>query len=313
MRVLVYGAGGVGLGLGSFLLGADVRVHFVGRSETVSALRVHGLSRSGRFGSAHAPPDSFEATHSVDELRPCDFVLVAVKTTDNDTAAAELAASLPDEPPLVLCQNGWGNAERFAKSFPEARIWNARVITGFARPVPHRVDVTAHAEPVAIGSVFGRDPAPIEPLCEALRRGGLPTEATTGIAEVLWAKLLYNGCLNALGAILGVPYGSLADSADSRGIIAELASEIFAVMHAAGHATRWSDAESYLSCLYGELLPPTQAHESSTLQDLRAGKRTEIDAINGAIVDLGARLGIETPVNRTLCALIRSLEERGSR
>lgn len=315
MRVLVYGAGGVGLGLGSFLLAAGARVHFVGRPEAVRALREHGLSRSGRFGSALAGPDSLVAAPTLEDLRaeaPFDFVLVTVKTTDNAAATTALAEGLAGDPQLVLCQNGWGAAEVFARRFPEARIWNARVITGFVRSAPNRVEVTAHAAPVAVGSIFGMDPAPIEPLCEALRQGGLPAEATTHIAEVLWAKLLYNGCLNGLGAILGVPYGALGESAHSRAVIADVAGEIFAVMHAAGHTTHWPDVESYLESLYGELLPPTREHESSTLQDLRAGKQTEIDALNGAIVRLGSEFGIETPVNRTVCALVRILEERGA-
>ena len=103
---------------------------------------------------------------------------------------------------------------------------------------------------------------------------------------------------------------ALGESSHTRQVIAELASEIFAVMHRAGHVTRWPDPESFLKSLYGELLPPTRAHESSTLQDLRAGRRTEIDALNGAIVRLGRQFGIETPVNQTLCALIRTLESR---
>ena len=311
MEVLVYGAGGVGLGLGSFLLAGGARVRFVGRPETVRALRDGGLARTGRFGDAYAAPESFTCASDPAELPddPVDFVLVCVKTTDNERAPRALA-SLRGDAPLVLCQNGWGNAETFARTVPEARIWNARVITGFVRSAPNRVEVTAHAEPVAIGSLFRRETEPIEPLCAALRKGGLPTEATSRIAEILWAKLLYNGCLNAASAVLGVPYGALGESAHARSILAAVAHEIYAVMHAAGYGARWPDAESYLEALYTELLPPTRNHESSTLQDLRAGKRTEIDALNGAVVALGERLGIETPTNRLLCALVHALEER---
>jgi 2-dehydropantoate 2-reductase len=313
MRVLVYGAGGVGLGLGSFLLAAGTEVSFVGRSNTVRALREHGLSRSGLFGPATAPGEAIHAARSLGDLptsEPFDFVLVTVKTPENASTAQTLAAGLEAEPPVILCQNGWGNTETFAQHFPETQVWNARVITGFVRPRPAHVEVTAHAEPVAIGSLCGADTARIEPLCEALRRGGLPTETTSRIAEILWAKLLYNGCLNPLGAILEVPYGELAESAHTREIIAAVATETFAVMHAAGYAARWPDPAAYLASLYDELLPPTAAHESSTLQDLRAGRRTEIDALNGAVVRLGEPLGIATPVNRTLCALIRALEAR---
>jgi len=315
MRVLVYGAGGVGLGLGSFLLAAGAEVSFVARASTVRALHTHGLSRAGLFGQYAAPPAAIRAAGAIGELppgAPFDLVLVTVKTPENPAAAADLATSLDGKPPLVLCQNGWGNTETFGQHFPEAQIWNARVITGFVRPHPAHVEVTAHAEPVAIGSLCEADTAPIEPLCETLRRGGLPCEATARIAEVLWAKLLYNGCLNALGAVLDVPYGKLGESTHTRGIIADVANEIFSVMQAAGYRTRWPDSEAYLASLYGELLPPTAAHESSTLQDLRAGRHTEIDALNGSVVRLGEQLGIATPVNRTLCALVRTLEARPS-
>ena len=314
MRVLVHGAGAVGLGLGSFLLQGGAEPCFVTRPGIAAALRAHGLARSGRFGDCVAPPSRLRAASSLAELAaPVDFVLVTTKSFDSDRAGRELArcdAAL-GAPPVVLCQNGWGNAEAVRAHLPAERIWNARVITGFVLRVrsgePVRVEITAHAEPVAIGSLLGEDAARVEPLCEALRRGGLPAAGTDRIAEILWEKLLYNGCLNALGAILGVPYGTLGASQPSRAILADVAAEIFAVMAAAGYRTRWPDAAAFLRSLHGELLPPTAAHESSTLQDLRAGKRTEIDALNGAVVRLGAEHGVAAPVNATLCRLVEAL------
>jgi 2-dehydropantoate 2-reductase len=198
----------------------------------------------------------------------------------------------------------------FARALGPQRVYGARVITGFVRPAPERVEVTAHAEPVAVGSLFGAPPEACEPLCAALRRGGLPAETTPRLAELLWAKLLYNGCLNALGALCGVPYGALGASPDARGVMRDVAEEIFLVMRAAGHRTRWASADQFLKSLYEELLPPTAEHESSTLQDLRAGRRTEIDALNGAVVRLAEAHGLDAPVNRTLCALVRLLEAR---
>jgi 2-dehydropantoate 2-reductase len=88
----------------------------------------------------------------------------------------------------------------------------------------------------------------------------------------------------------------------------EIAEEIFRVMQAAGYRTRYPDAASFLAALYGELLPPTAEHESSTLQDLRAGRRTEIEALNGAVVRLADAHGIPVPANRALVEMIRALE-----
>jgi 2-dehydropantoate 2-reductase len=334
MRVLVYGAGAVGLGLGSFLLAGGAKVDFVARAATVDALRRRGLERGGRFGAHRAEPRSFRAAASLGELgvraggregapragAPApsgayDFALATVKSFDSESAARDLAAHaalLTRGAPVIVCQNGWGTAEVFAGVLPRERVFGARVITGFVRPEPWRVEVTAHAEPVAVGSLFGADPARAAPLCDALRCGGLPAETTARLAELLFEKLLYNGCLNALGALCGVRYGALGESPHARAIMRDLAREIFAVIEAAGLRTRWPSADAFSKSLYEELLPPTAEHEPSTLQDLRAGRRTEIDALNGAVVRLAEAHGIEAPVNRTLAELVRCLEGRNA-
>lgn len=312
--MIVFGAGAVGLGFASALLaGGGARIRIVARPGAAAALRAHGLVRSGIFGAAFAPPERLALASTAAALPgpPADYVLVATKAFDADAAAAELAEApraVGASSQLVLCQNGWGSAERFAARFPAARVWNARVITGFRRLAPHHVDVTVHAEPVRIGSLSGEDPARVAPLCAALAKGGIPCEPSADIAADLWAKLLYNATLNPLGAILGASYGALGASPHTRGVMEELAGETFAVMQAAGRRTHWPSAAAWLDDLYARLLPPTAAHESSMLQDLRAGRRTEIDAITGAVVSLAERHGIAVPVSRSVLALVRFLE-----
>ena len=314
----MFGAGAVGLGLASALLAAGgTRLRIVARAEALAALRAHGLRRTGLFGDVHAEPARFEVEGTLAELSggAADFVLVATKSFDSAAAAralAEATGPVGVHTVLVLCQNGWGNAERFAAHFPEGRVWNARVITGFRRVAPHHVDVTVHAEPVHVGSLFGESPGRVAPLCAALAKGGIPCEPTATIAEDLWAKLLYNATLNALGAILGASYGALGASEHTRGVMERVAQETFAVMRAAGWRTHWPDASAWLADFYARLLPSTAAHESSTLQDLRAGRRTEIDAITGAVVELAERHGVAVPVSRSLLALVRFLETRGT-
>jgi 2-dehydropantoate 2-reductase len=321
VRVVVFGAGAVGLGLASALLADGQRVALVARPETADALRRHGLHRSGIFGTAMAPPGSFPVACRLADLpqAAADFVLVATKAFDSAEAAAALAEAsaqpkgiVGGQTRIVLCQNGWGSAEPFLRHFSEAQVWNGRVITGFRRPEPHHVEVTVHAEPIHLGSLFGEEVAAVLPLCDALDRGGLPAAPSPDVAADLWAKMLYNGCLNPLGAVFGVPYGALAESAPSRAIMADLAREMFAVLAAAGLHTHWPDADAFLADFHTRLLPPTASHESSMLQDLRAGKRTEIDALTGAVVRLAEAHGVDVPVHRTVLRLVRFLEERGS-
>jgi len=312
---IVFGAGAVGLGLASALLASGARVRLVARPETAAALRRHGLRRTGVFGDHHAPPDRFVVAETADALpaATADFALVTTKAFDTEAVALALARApqaIGPDTRFVLCQNGWGSAERFAAHAPRSRVYSARVITGFRRPAPHAVEITVHAEPIHVGSLFGADLEAIEPLCTALSAGGLPCEPSDRIAEDLWAKLLYNATLNPLGAILDASYGALGASHHARPVMETLARETFATMRAAGFRTHWPTAEAWLADFRARLLPPTAAHESSMLQDLRAGRRTEIESITGAVVELAARHGADVPVSRSVLALVRFLEAR---
>jgi 2-dehydropantoate 2-reductase len=315
VEALVFGAGAVGLGLASALHRAGARVRVVARPATVRALAREGLLRTGLFGRHHAPPGALEAACALEDLppRPADFVLVATKSFDAEEAARALAAR-PDVvgagTRIVLCQNGLGSAEAFALRFGGTRVFHARVITGFRRPAPGHVEVTVHAAPILVGSLFGADAAAVAPLCGALSRGGLPCEPTADVAKDVWAKLLYNALLNPLGAIFDVPYGALGASAGARAVMTDLAREVFAVMRAVGQRTHWETPEAYLQTFYAELLPPTARHESSTLQDLRAGRRTEVDALLGEVVRLGEAHGVATRAGRALLETVRFLERR---
>ena len=140
--------------------------------------------------------------------------------------------------------------------------------------------------------------------------GGVPCRTTNNIIKDLWAKMLYNCTLNPLGAILNTPYGVLGEYESTRNIMKDIAEEVFLVMEGSGYATHWTCVEDYLTIFYDSLLPPTSKHESSMLQDIQARKRTEIDALNGAIVDLGEKLNIQTPHNNVVCSLVRFMEKR---
>ncbi len=333
MKALIYGGGAVGLGIASCLILSGAKVDIIAREGTVSALRRGGLERTGIFGSVEVGPERFEAFASLDELLrlggrrlqdgglnldgefgyDCDYVLVCTKSHGSPAAAADLSRHreiLGDGGKIVLFQNGWGNAEIFAEHFPKDQIYSARVITGFSRPENNVVEVTVHADSIHLGSLFASDLAPMAPLAEAITKGGIPAEVVPDVGEDLWAKMLYNCALNPLGAIFGVPYGDLAEVSASREIMAALIGEIFAVMEAAGYRTHWSTPDEYRAVFYERLLPPTARHVSSTLQDIRAKKSTEIEALSGAVVRLGEEVGIPTPTNATLYRMVKFMEAR---
>jgi 2-dehydropantoate 2-reductase len=265
------------------------------------------------LGDACAEPDTFAAFSSLLDVQgpPFDHILVCVKSFDSGHAARDIHRNrhlLAQSGCVVLFQNGWGNAQVFTRYFAEEHVYNARVITGFVRLEEHLVAVTVHADAIHIGNLYSGDVGKIATLCEAIAVGGIPCQGSPYIEKDLWAKMLFNCSLNALGAILGVPYGSLGRSEQTRQVMGMIVQEVFAVMQAAGYTTHWPSPTAYLEVFYNSLIPLTAEHFSSTLQDLRAGKRTEIDALNGAIMALGQAHGVPTPANQVVYHIIRYLE-----
>jgi len=312
MNVLIFGGGSVGLGIASFLLSEKQEVSILAREAAAKALSREGLIRTGIFGRHFAEPSSFKAFSDLSAAGAnFDFILVCTKSYDSQDAAREIAAHpslLAEEGRIILFQNGYGNYEAFTPLFNPHQVLNARVITGFCRPQLNEVEVTVHASPILIGSLIDASSEKALPLCRLLSKAGLPAELSSNIGQALWAKILYNSLLNPLGAIFGVPYGELGENEHSRELMKQIAEEAYAVLAACGYQTKWETTEAYLEAFYAEMLPPTAAHESSMLQDIRAGRRTEIDALNGAIAKLGKEHGIAVPCNDALTRMIRFLE-----
>jgi 2-dehydropantoate 2-reductase len=242
-----------------------------------------------------------------------DFYLICTKSLDTENSARQLkeeSTLARQKSPIVLCQNGWGNAEIFSRFFPDKQVFNARIITGFIRPEPHVVDVTVHAQPVHLGSLFHEDSTLLLDLAEALSEGGIPSAVTNDIGKDLWAKMLYNCPLNALGAVLQVPYGNLGERENSRAIMKQIIEEVFQVMQGLGYESHWQSTEEYLQYFYAKLLPSTYEHESSMLQDIRAGRNTEIEALNGVIVREGRKLEMDVSCNETVRNQVLFLQNR---
>lgn len=318
-KTIVVGAGGVGLALAASLYAAGRTPDVIVRDPMgPHPIERDGLIRRGLFGEVIVPPGEIRVGHGLGELagRAPEHLLICTKTTALPGIAASLGAIWPtlgSEPVVLLCQNGWGSAECFTDPVPRECLFHARVITGFDRVAKNEVEVTVHAEAIHLGSLFGESTDRVAPLADAIDRGGLPCRTSARIEADLLGKLLYNCLLNPLGALVGVPYGELGKSTETRRIMQAVAGEIFAVLDRAGRRTHWPDTEAYLEAFFRDLLPPTALHRSSMLQDLCAGRPTEIEALNGAVVRMGAAIGVATPVNAALTELIHVAERRAPR
>ena len=236
--------------------------------------------------------------------------MLAVKSYAVEPTAKPLERALAENGRLLALQNGLGHVEALTALVGADRLLAAPVLIGATVPGPGRVRVTVYAKPVKIGSASPQGIAGARRWAEILSAAGIPSEPTDRLLAFLWEKMLYNLPLNALGALLRVPYGALAERAESRRIMDDVIGEAFAVARAEGADLLWADAAACRDHFYGTLLPPTVGHRSSMLQDLENGRRTEIDALNGYVVERGSALGLQTPRNLVLTGLVHAIESR---
>ncbi|NPB06314.1 MAG: 2-dehydropantoate 2-reductase [Aquificae bacterium] len=302
MRVLVAGVGAVGSVYLAFLTRAGYKAYgLVKRGRKIDGIAVEGL-----WGSFYQPVKTVESVEELDE--PPELVVVAVKAYDTRKLLTDLKPSLPDGTLIFIAQNGYGNYETAVELFGEGRVILSRVIFGAKRPEPGRVRVTVCADDVVMGDPSGRlDEGFLRELARLFSSAGIPTRYEPRVEAYLWDKIVYNAALNPLGALMEATYGQVVDDGDARRLVERVIDEAYEVIKAYGFDALAPDAGSYRERFFSKLVPPTRAHYPSMLEDLKRGK-TEIDALNGALVTLGRKAGLELPVNETLTRLIKARE-----
>ncbi|MDP4179415.1 MAG: ketopantoate reductase family protein [Bacillota bacterium] len=312
MKILIYGSGAVGLGVAAAIYDGGLDIDLIARGKTKEAVISNGIIRKGIFKEIFVPADEINVYENLSQVNGrYDFVLVCTKTTGTSEASDELykySDILEKDGKIVIFQNGFGNDEPFLNHFSKDKIYSARVITGFSRPERNISLVTVHSAPILIGSLYGNNLKAVEPLANAINKGGIPCETNTEVSKALWAKMIYNCTLNPLGAILNVAYGKLTKSESSVFIMNKIIDEIFAVINAAGYETYWKDSESYKEVFYNEILPPTYNHRSSTLQDIERKIKTEIDSLNGYVIKLAKKYNVDVPYNIMIYNMIKAKE-----
>jgi 2-dehydropantoate 2-reductase len=317
MTFLVMGAGAVGSAFGGFLAKSRHEVVLIGREPHMQAIAAGGLRVSGIWGN-HLIERIYPHTDT-SHLEPgFDAIFISVKSFDT-RKAAELVAPLLDENTLLISlQNGIGNVEAIAEATGHPHLLGGRVIFGIVVTEPGAIEITVYTQPVMIGfPAFNRDlqtPGTIAKARKIIRTidiSGIPCEHTDEIEKHLWAKLTYNCALNPLGALHRVHYGALGEDPELKAFMDGVVREIFDVARAKGVELFWKEPEEFLDVFYSKLLPDTYHHRPSMLQDIEAGRPTEIDALCGIVVRYGEETGVPTPLNADLFDRIRKLEAAG--
>ena len=298
-RVAVVGAGAVGCYYGGMLARAGVPVTLIGRPVHVDAMRRDGLRLSSAAFDEHIP---VEASTDIAAVAGATLVLVCVKSTDTGSTGAELAPHLAPDARVLSLQNGVDNAPRLQVALGRP-VAPAVVYVACEMGGPGHVRHLGRGElviPADAGATAGLGAGDIVAL---FARAGVPVELSGNVVGALWGKLLLNCGYNAISAITDMPYGRMVTLPGIAQTVHDAVAECLVVAAASEVVIPgdvWAAVDRIATSMPGQV--------SSTCQDLRRGKPTEIDHLNGYIVREGERLGIATPLNRALQALVKALE-----
>lgn len=294
MKIAVMGAGAVGCYYGARLHEAGHEVVLIGRPALVEAVEARGLRLQTKDSDGFLP---MSASASPRAVEGAGLVLFCVKSGDTESAGAAMHPFL-DAGAIVLClQNGVGNAERLGAVLQREAV-PAVVYVATEMGGPGHVIHHGRGE-LVIGASAGSEAA-----ARLLNEAGVKTRVTAAVQDALWTKLTVNCAYNALSALTQLPYGELLQRPGFRETMRDLVGECQAVCAASGAKLPRSILADTLAI--ADTMP---AQRSSTAQDLARGRRSEIDYINGYVVREGERLGIATPVNRVLHALVRARDD----
>lgn len=236
---------------------------------------------------------------------PVDLAIVAVKSSATGQASRRAAEVLAPTGLALTLQNGLGNLEIIAGAVGSERALQGVTSQGATMLGPGRVrhageGPTTLARPAGNAHLAAR----VEEITALFRAAGLETHVAEDLDGLIWGKLAINAGINALTAILRVPNGMLAQVGPARELMAAAAEETAAVARVKGVNLPYESAASRAE----QVAQATARNRSSMLQDILRGAPTEIEVINAAVVREGEKLGIATPVNRTLTYLVRSIE-----
>jgi 2-dehydropantoate 2-reductase len=309
-RVAVVGAGAVGCYFGGKLTRAGCPVAFVGRPGVNSSAAV--LARDGLFFDSPEFQEKLrlEVTTDASAAADAEIVIISVKTLDTPAAAARLAPHLRPGAVVVSLQNGVENAAVIRDALRNAgcaampTVLPSVVYVAAAMLAPNHLKHGGRGD-LVIGTGGDSSLAPaVDRVAQLFTRAGVPCRISDNLDGELWVKLVWNCAGNAVSALGRASYGLAGSLEPVRQVMARAAEEVSAVARAAGVRMPDIDLVAMGMKLAAALGPAT----SSTAQDIERGRPTEIDSLNGFIARRGAELGVPTPVNHTLWALVKLRE-----
>jgi len=302
--IAVVGAGAIGCYFGGMLARAGAKVTLIGRHPHVEAIKRNGLLlQSLDFRDTIR----VAATQDMAAVGEAGLVLFCVKSRDTEDAARQMAPQLAADAVVLSLQNGVDNVERIRLHI-KSPVIAGLVYAAAEMPAPGSVRHTGGGSLVigrldGPGGGDGSGQELLDQIAALFTGVGISVKISGDIAAELWSKLVMNCAYNAISALTRSPYGRMVALPGIRAIMRETVGEVVEVARAKGIRLPGDMVEAAFRL--ADAMPTTL---SSTAQDILKGRRTEIEHLNGYVVREGAALGIPTPANRTLNALVKLLE-----
>ena len=301
----VVGAGAVGSFFGAVLARAGHPVTLVGRAAHVNAIHSRGLLLHMAGGVETV---QLAASTELAVVRSADLVLFCVKSTDTEPVARQLAPLLGKDALVLSLQNGVDNAATIARHVRQAVV---PAVVYVATAMPEAGVVTHHGRgDLVIGprdAAASQDAAQqqlLHAVVDLFATAQVPVRISADVMVELWSKLMVNCAYNAISGLAQLPYGQMASLPAIVELQRAVVREVVAVAQADGQSLQLGPALEAMESI-ARAMP---AQLSSTAQDMARGKPSEIDHLNGFVALRGAELGIATPVNQTLNALVKLVE-----
>ncbi len=305
MRIAIVGTGAMGAVYAALLKKSGHEVWAIDTwTDHTSAIAAEGLRVSGASGTYVV--DGFDVGATPADAGPCDLWIVATKAADVDEVVRGIVPLLRPEDVVMPFQNGLGAGERVARHVDEGQIVIG-IAEGFGSSIPDPGAVHHNGmRLIRIGEMRGGLTDRVLELERRWSEAGFNVRAFDDIERMIWEKFLCNVTLSAPTAAFDVTVGELQGDPELWAVAIGCLLEAHRVAEARGVALSFDDPVAYVS-EFAATIP--DASPSMRLDHL-AGRRSEVDVINGRVVELSRELGLDAPFNQTLCTVLRERESR---
>jgi 2-dehydropantoate 2-reductase len=302
MKVAIVGGGAMGGVWAGRLAAAGNDVTVIDASaQVVDAIRNHGLLVESAGGTETS---KVAATREPAEVGEVDVAFFFVKANHTASAAEAALPLVGPSTTVVSLQNGWGNADVLAGTFPPEQIVVGVTYHSATVRAPGRVAHTGKGETFLGPYVDGAPLDPANQVAELMGSGGLPATVAAGVKTEIWKKLILNAATLPTAALTRLCAGDLGQHAEMLELVDALATEAVRVAQALGYQIERDERIARIHAI----LAGAGKGKASMLQDVEAGRKTEIEVINGAVVRTAAAQGVDVPLNWAMVALVHGLE-----